>query len=68
MTLHKRILDMLPALLVFAFVSVFASYVAVAYIVHDPMWLRALAELQAQHPGASADPSAPGAIGPRNAG
>lgn len=48
MTLRTRILDMLPVLIVFAVVSVFASYVAVAYIVHDPLWLRTLAELQAQ--------------------
>lgn len=43
MTLHKRILDMLPALLVFAFVAAFGTYVAVAYVVRDPWWLHTLA-------------------------
>ena len=56
-TFRKRLLDMLPALLVFAVVSLFASYVAVAYIVHDPLWLQTLA-----HARDSATPPAPAGI------
>jgi hypothetical protein len=44
MSLHRRILDMLPIILVFAAVSAFATYVIVAYIEHDPYWLQTLAQ------------------------
>jgi len=37
MTLHSRILDMLPALLVFAIVTAFATYVLVEYVAHEPI-------------------------------
>jgi hypothetical protein len=43
MTIQKRIMDMLPVILVFAAVTSFASYVTVAYIVHDAFWLQTLA-------------------------
>ena len=44
MSLHRRILDMLPVLLVFATVAAFATYVIVAYIERDPFWLQTLAQ------------------------
>ena len=44
MSLHKRILDMLPVLLVFSAVAAFATYVIVAYIERDPFWLQTLAQ------------------------
>jgi hypothetical protein len=43
MTIQKRILDMLPVILVFFAVTSFATYVTVAYIVHDAFWLQTLA-------------------------
>lgn len=43
MTIHKRIMDMLPVILVFFVVTSFASYVTVAYIVRDAFWLQTLA-------------------------
>jgi hypothetical protein len=44
MTLRNRIFDLLPALLVFIAVSAFTTYVAVAYVVQDPWWMRTMAE------------------------
>ena len=58
MTLHKRILDMLPALIVFAAVAAFGTYVAIAYVVRDPWWLHTLATHAQAQP---ADRSAPAA-------
>ncbi|MBC7460878.1 MAG: hypothetical protein H7287_05910 [Thermoleophilia bacterium] len=55
MSLHHRILDMLPVLLVFAAVTAFATYVIVAYIQHDLFWLQTLA----QHGVMPSEPSAP---------
>lgn len=49
MTLKNRILDMLPALLVFAFIAAFGTYVAIAYVLHDPWWITTLSELSQQH-------------------
>jgi hypothetical protein len=37
MTLRTRILDMLPALLVFAVVSAFSTFVLVEYVVREPV-------------------------------
>ena len=52
MTPYKRIMDMLPALIVFALVSAFATYVAFAFVLHDPWWLQTVSELRHQaHPG-----------------
>ena len=57
MSLHRRILDMLPVLLVFAAVTAFATYVIVAYIQHDPFWLQTLAQ-HGMLPSGGADGSA----------
>jgi len=48
MTATKRILDMLPALVMFALVAALGTYIAVAYVVHDPFWLNTVAELREQ--------------------
>lgn len=53
MTPTKRILDMLPALLVFAAVAAFGTYVAVAFVLRDPWWLQTRAELLAGTPPAA---------------
>ena len=56
MTIRARFRDMLPALLVFALVAAFTTYVTVAYIARDPWWLQTLAELRS----AEETPSGPG--------
>lgn len=50
-TPYKRIMDMLPALIVFAIVSAFATYVAFAFVLQDPWWLQTVAELRRQAAG-----------------
>ncbi|MCW2960535.1 MAG: hypothetical protein JWM25_583 [Thermoleophilia bacterium] len=49
MTIRNRIFDMLPALLVFAFVSAFTTYVTVAYVLQDPLWLTTVSTHQREH-------------------
>lgn len=56
MTLSKRILDMLPALIVFACVAAFGTYVAVAYVVRDPWWMHTLATHASTQPTARVAP------------
>jgi hypothetical protein len=46
MTWNKRLLDLLPALIVFASVTAFGTYVVIAYVLHDPWWLHTLAAHQ----------------------
>lgn len=50
MPLHKRFLDMLPVMIVFAAVAAFGTYVAVAYVLQDPWWLHTLAAHQQPAP------------------
>jgi hypothetical protein len=59
MTFKSRILDMLPALVIFVLVSLFTTYVTVAYVVRDPLWLATIARHADRHPGAAPRP-APG--------
>lgn len=37
MTLRTRILDILPALVVFAIVAAFATFVLIEYVIREPM-------------------------------
>jgi len=55
MTPIKRIQDMLPALIVFAVVAVFATYATVAFVVRDPQWLQTLIDIRQ----GDVDPAAP---------
>lgn len=64
MTLRNRILDMLPALIVFAIVAAFGTYCAIAFVERDPLWLRTVAQVRRQHdaPAAPSPTQAPTAI------
>jgi len=46
MSLRTRLLDLLPIMVVAFAVSAFTTYVAVAYILHDPWWIQTVAELR----------------------
>lgn len=45
-------MDMLPALVTFAVIAAFATYVAVAWVIRDPWWLHTVLELTGREPTA----------------
>ena len=59
MTPLKRIQDMLPALIVFAIVAVFATYATVAFVVHDARWMQTLVELRQAEAGSTSPAGSP---------